>query len=240
MMEPHSRPYHTSTRTGGGGTETTRAPRGPVLLWPRLLKEAAGCCPQILRYHAPFSLAPSAWPQCLLHLSFLSPPSCFPANQVLAPSQWLRTLHPSWPTQGQRARSSGPPIPSSAALSESREAPGSLPARWTPLAPRPRAGVVGIMDSRAEPTTGNQESRAPSGCPSPAKDWGEGWTGRKGLAQMVLPPPQVSCTPTHQGRAVPIFLVPWSPLHPPTTGPLRTKGRCRHKSWSGAGQGPQQ
>lgn len=134
LLEPYPRPSHTPTRAGGGGTEITGAPRGPVLLWLSLLKEAAGCCPQIFRDHVPFPWHLRRGPNAFFTSPFLSPPSCLSANQVPVPSQGLRTLHPSWPTQGQRARSRGTPTPSPAILNGSREAPSCLPA-WCPGLP---------------------------------------------------------------------------------------------------------
>lgn len=120
----------------------------------------------------PFPLAPSAWLLCfflpLLSITTVSPPSklgasTLPMSEDSAPllahtrtkgqEQW--NTHPltSSPQRGQgNPRLSGGLVPPSSLGTEAR------------------AKVVGIMASRAEPRAGNQESWAPSGCPSPAKD----------------------------------------------------------------------
>lgn len=74
----------------------------------------------------------------------------------------MRTLHPSWPPQGQRARGSGTSTPHHRSLLGLRK-PQALCLLGAQSSPGTEAGagVVGIMASRAEPKKGTRRAGRP-------------------------------------------------------------------------------
>lgn len=136
--------------------------------------------------------------------------STFPVAEDSAP--------PSWPTQGQRARGSGTPTPHQ----QSSVGPGKpqalclLGALDSPGAEAPCWRVIGIMASRAEPRTGNQESRAPSGCPSPAKDREKAGLAERGWPRWSCPHLRPLAPPPTRTELFPSSMCPGGhSTHPP-------------------------
>lgn len=170
---------------------------GPALFWLRQLGVALGSSETMCLFPGTFSVALML---SSLLFSITPRPSQLPANQVPTSSQWLRTLHPSWPTQGQKARSSGtlPPLTSRPLRGQGnpRLSAGLVPS--SSPGTDARAKVVGIMASRAEPKTeerlGWQKGAGPDG---PAPTAGLLHSHPPGQSCSHLPCAPVATAPTH-------------------------------------------